>query len=69
MDSMFQECNSLTTLDLRSFNTEFIEIADEMFYECNSLQKVFVTKGLWTIVSADYKDMFTNAACQDVIYQ
>lgn len=37
MSSMFQNCSSLTSLDLSSFNTENVTNMGYMFYHCNSL--------------------------------
>ena len=37
MDSMFYDCESLTSLDLRSFNTSKVTKMSNMFYWCSSL--------------------------------
>lgn len=40
MDAMFQNCHSLTELDLSNFNTENVEKMLFMFNECNALKKL-----------------------------
>ena len=37
MNNMFEDCKSLTRLDLRGFNTENVTVMNAMFYKCGSL--------------------------------
>ena len=43
MQYMFNECSSLTSLDLSSFNTSKVTRMNFMFYGCSSLKDVYIT--------------------------
>ena len=55
MESMFSDCNSLTSLDLSSFDTSSVTNMNSMFYNCNSLVSLdvssFDTSNVQDIVS------------------
>ena len=54
---MFLCCESLTSLDLRSFNTKKVTESTSMFEDCNKLKEkkgVKVTKGKWTLGYKNY---------------
>ncbi|MBO7463566.1 MAG: InlB B-repeat-containing protein, partial [Bacteroidales bacterium] len=44
MDSMFEECRSLTTLDLSSFDTRKVTDMEQMFLNCKNLTTICVTE-------------------------
>lgn len=57
--SMFANCTSLTTLDVRTWNSETLTTADQMFMNCSSLQTLDVSG--WTIPSiASATGMFSG---------
>ncbi|MBO4372221.1 MAG: BspA family leucine-rich repeat surface protein, partial [Bacteroidales bacterium] len=42
MNSMFEYCEKLKTLDLSGFNTENVENMNSMFYSCSNLETIYV---------------------------
>lgn len=56
---MFYECNSLTSIDLRNFDTSQTSDMSNMFYGCRSLQKLDVS-GFVTTKVHSMKNMFYN---------
>ena len=47
MQSLFQNCQSLTTLDLSTFDTQNVTDMSYMFWGCRNLQHIYVGSG-WT---------------------
>ena len=43
MDFLFEECNSLKTVDLSNFNTEKVENMTEVFLNCNNLTYIDIS--------------------------
>lgn len=60
MQSMFQGCHSLTTLDLTTFNTEKVSDMRYMFNDCDQLTTIFVSDGWLTEAVYGYSEMFMN---------
>ena len=52
MESLFQGCMSLTTLDLTFFDTHQVTNMDYMFWECQHLQTIYVGSG-WTTANVN----------------
>ena len=60
MQSMFQGCHSLTTLDLTTFDTEKVTDMRYMFNDCDQLTTIFVGDGWVTESVYGYSEMFMN---------
>jgi surface protein len=48
MAGMFQQCSSITTLNLSSFDTKIVTSMFRMFYYCNNLRTVYVSDNFVT---------------------
>ena len=69
MNSMFYECESLTSLDLNNFETQMVDDMSSIFYGCRSLQFLDLENFCYNI-TMDYNDMFYNISKEGtVIYR
>jgi surface protein len=59
MDSMFYDCNKLTSLDLSNFDTSNVTYMSTMFYGCKNLTSLNVSNWNTSNVSTMYQ-MFYN---------
>ena len=57
---MFYGCNSLTDLDLSSFDTSKVEYMNEMFYNCSSLTSLDLSSFNLSNLSDVPSDVFTG---------
>ena len=72
MSSMFSGCSSLTSLDLRGFDTGKVTNMNSMFYGCSSLVTIQVGDG-WTtakVTNSDYMfyDCTSLRGCYGTVY-
>ena len=58
MNSMFDRCSALTSLDLTSFNTAKVSDMSYMFMGCSALTTIFVSDKFVTDRVTDGRDMF-----------
>ena len=49
MGDMFNGCESLIILDLRSFNTSKVKIIDKLFFGCRSLDQIIINRRKWNL--------------------
>ena len=61
MDSMFSNCNSLTSLDLSNFNTSQVTNMSWMFTGCSSLTSLDFRKATFDKVTS-YDSMFNSTS-------
>ena len=61
MDSMFSSCSSLTSLDLKNFNTSNVTNMDSMFSSCSSLTSLDLN-GFNTSKVTNMSHMFSNCS-------
>lgn len=57
---MFDDCTSLTTIDLSSFNTENVTETNGLFYGCENLKTIYVGDGWNMSYITDSKNMFAD---------
>ena len=58
MNSMFDRCSALTSLDLTNFNTAKVSDMSYMFMGCSALTTIFVSDKFVTYQVTDGRDMF-----------
>ena len=58
MNSMFDRCSALTSLDLTNFNTAKVSDMSYMFMGCSALTTIFVSDKFVTDLVTDGRDMF-----------
>ena len=58
MNSMFDRCSALTSLDLTNFNTAKVSDMSYMFMGCTALTTIFVSNKFVTDLVTDGRDMF-----------
>ena len=58
MNSMFDRCSALTSLDLTNFNTAKVSDMSYMFMDCSALTTIFVSDKFVTDQVTDGRDMF-----------
>lgn len=61
MACMFQNCTSLTSVNLKSFNTGGVKDMSEMFYGCKNLKSVYIS-GFDTSSVTDMSYMFSGCS-------
>ena len=66
MNSMFNNCHSLTELDLSSFDTSSLTDTSQMFYNCSSLKRIDFRKADFSSV-ATFTNMFYRTSNLEVI--
>ena len=70
MRYMFDNCGSLTSLDLSSFNTSNVTDMNSMFLDCINLVNIYANSLKWVISSdCSTKLMFYNCGCSSVTYK
>ena len=62
MNHMFSNCQSLTSLDVSSFNTAKVTSMSGMFQSCSDLTTVYCDKDWQGDVVQDSKDMFADCS-------
>ena len=64
MSYMFSDCTSLTSLDIRNFNTENVTYVSDMFKDVPSTCTVYVDKTKFTKTEAEcgFTGTFTNVS-------
>ena len=65
---MFTYCRSLTSLDLRTFDTNNVTDMQHMFYGSSALKSIYVTEGKWSTSQAKTGYMFTDCGTYEVTY-
>ena len=67
MNEMFEQCNSIKSLNLSSFNTEKVVNISKMFYSCTSLENLDLSSfNLKNCIN--YQDMFGGNTNQNLLY-
>ncbi len=65
MNSMFDRCSALTSLDLTNFNTAKVTDMNYMFYNCSALTTIFASNNFVTDLVTKSTDMFSG--CKNLI--
>ena len=69
MAYMFNNCSSLTSLDLTSFDTHNVTEMENMFKNCTNLTEIKVSRSKWVINdNCNTTDMFTGCGVDHVTY-
>ena len=58
MPEMFSSCESLTSLDLTHFVTDYLSLTSGMFYSCSNLKNIYVSEDFSLPRVYTYVDMF-----------
>ena len=66
MRSMFEECSSLTSLDLSSFNTAKVTDFGNMFAGCSNLATIFVGEG-WSTAAITEESTYMFGGCTSLV--
>lgn len=65
---MFQGCSELTSLNLRSLNTEKVTSMAYMFTNCSKLATIYVSASTW-VEPTNKTSMFNNCRVSSVTKQ
>lgn len=60
MTSMFENCTSLTSLDLSCFDTSKVQSMQNMFNSCSSLKRIYVNADKFVVNAGNTADMFSG---------
>ena len=66
MRSMFEECSSLTSLDLSNFNTAKVTDFGNMFAGCSNLATIYVGEG-WSTEAVTEESTYMFASCTSLV--
>ena len=61
MNSVFEGCSSLTSIDLSKFNTERVTTMNRLFSGCTSLSYIDLS-GFESVVCTDFSSMFDSCS-------